>query len=100
MLTRTQFSTPKTFKKELSLSTVSTLNFKDVISEKTPKNSGECIINTGLCLSNHYKLTFVVLYIIYALVLENRSTELGIWLNDLNNNSILSETISDVSIDS
>lgn len=38
-----------------------------------------------------------LLHIIYVLVVENRSSELGIWLNDLNNNSLLCETISDVS---
>jgi len=40
-----------------------------------------------------------LLYIIYVLDVENRSSELGIFLNDLNNNSLLCETISDVSID-
>ncbi|XP_022183329.1 Bloom syndrome protein homolog [Myzus persicae] len=75
ILTKTIFSTPQKLKKNLSLSTVSTLNFEDVISEKTPTNSGEFIINT-----------------------ENRSSELGIWLNDLNNNSLLCETISDIPI--
>jgi hypothetical protein len=36
--------------------------------------------------------------ILYVFIVENQSTELGTWLNDLNSCSILGETISDVSI--
>lgn len=91
----------------MSLSSVSTINLKDVSFDKTPKNREEVISNTGLCL--FYSCLFLFffslynvfcnLYIIYVLILENQSTELGIWLNDLNSNSILCQTISDVSID-
>ncbi|XP_025200785.1 Bloom syndrome protein homolog isoform X2 [Melanaphis sacchari] len=75
ILTKTQFSTPQKFKKKLSLSTVSTFNPNNVICDNTPKNRGEIITTT-----------------------ENQSTDLGIWLNDLNSNSILCETISDIPI--
>ncbi|XP_026809821.1 Bloom syndrome protein homolog [Rhopalosiphum maidis] len=75
VLTKTQFSSAQKLNKNLSFSTVSTLNLKDAICDRKPKNRGEFITNT-----------------------ENQSTELGIWLNDLNSNSILCETISDIPI--
>jgi len=60
MLTKTQFSTPNKFKKKLSLSSVSTINLKDVSFDKTPKNCEEVISNTGLCL--FYSCLFFFLY--------------------------------------
>lgn len=44
-----------------------------------------------------FYFTWYFLLIFYILVAENQSIELSSWLKDLNNNSILCETISDVS---
>jgi len=63
-------------------------------SQKTVEN----LLLIQVCVYLFIIHVFYNLYIIYVLVLENQSTELGIWLNDLNSNSILCETISDVSI--
>lgn len=43
-------------------------------------------------------MIYNIYYILYFFIVENQSTELGTWLNDLNSCSILGETISDVSI--